>query len=230
MASPIEDGSAFGAEQPGPACWITTLIRGSRPGQCTRSGTVYRPCWPGLADGEELDREADRTQRSDFVLDVGRNGLGRSGSQYHLEYRFGGGNKTELSVMHHDHSPGAAGYSVSAEQAPRHGVLVPLGTRPNQAMGFGQFRPVTQRAVEWRAQPLGAPLGLYHPPSQLKGWTVPDVLVVTADELGYPVTFLVTVKTSDGALHVPSVPGDRIGANWHFRTQLCVQWRIDEGR
>lgn len=214
MAFPVEDGSTFGAEQPGPACWIAPLIRGNRPGRCTRSGTVYRACWLALIDGQELDLEADRTQRSDFVHDVGRNSLGRPRPQCHFECWFGGGNKSELSVMHHDPSPCATGYSVSAEQAPRHGVLVPLGAGANQAKGFGQFRSVAQRAIEWRAQPLPAPLGLQHPRSQLEGWTVPDVLVVTAHELGYPVTFLVTVKTSDGALHAPSVPGDQVGAGW----------------
>jgi len=126
---------------------------------------MYRVCWLGLADREELDREADRTERTAFVLDVRGNGLGRSGPQHHLEYWLGGGNKTELSFVYHDPSPRAAGYAVSAEQAPRHGVLVPLGAGANQAKGFGQFRSVTQRAVEWRANPVHAPLGLQHPRS-----------------------------------------------------------------
>jgi len=178
----------------------------------TRSSTVYRICWLGLADGEELDGEADLTERSDFVLDVRGNGLGRSGPQHNLQRWLGGGNETELSVMHHDPSPRAAGYSVSAEQTPRHGVLVPLRAGANEAKGFGQFRPVTQRAVKWRVKPVRAPLGLQHPRSQLERRTVPDVLVVTAGELGYPVAFIVTVITSDGALHTPSVVGGGVGA------------------
>lgn len=214
MASAVEDSSAFGAEQSGPACWIAPLIRGRPSGQPTRSSTVYRVCSLGLADREEFDREVDRTERSDFVLDVRGNSLGRAGPQHHLEYWFRGGNKTELSIVYHYPSPRAAGYSVSAEQAPRHGVLVPLGTGANQTKGFGQFRPVAQRAFEWRAKPVRAPLGLQHPRSELERRTMPDVLVVTAGELGDPVAFIVTVITSDGALHTPSVVGARSGHGW----------------
>ena len=180
------------------------MIRGG-----TKSSLVYRLGSLRFADREELDDEADRTERLDFVLDVRGNSVGRSGPQHYLEYRFGGGGKTELPVMHYDPSPRAAGDSVSAEQAPRHGVLVPLGAGANQAKGFGQFCPVAQWAVEWQAKPFHAPLGLQHPGSELERRTVPDVLVVTAHELSDPVAFIVTVITSDGALHTPSVDGVR---------------------
>jgi hypothetical protein len=156
---------------------------------------------------EELDREADRSERLHVVFDLGGDGLGRVWSQRHVEKWLGGGDESQLSVVDEDASPGASGQVVSTEQTRRHGVLVPLGTGTNQAEIAGQLGSVTERAVEWCPEPLGASLSLQHPSSELERWSVADVLVVATGELGHPVGLLVLVVAGDRSLHGSSVPG-----------------------
>jgi hypothetical protein len=97
----LDHGAAVGADQPHPTGWITTLI--------DRLGDLRAP-----ADGEELDREADRTQGLQLVIDLGRNGLCGSDLKLDVDDRSGGGSEAHTSVMDDNPTPRACRDAVGA--------------------------------------------------------------------------------------------------------------------
>ena len=64
-----------------------------------------------------------------------------------------------------------------------------------------RFSAVTLEAVEPDAEPAAAALGGDDPRAALPGRVVPDVLVVSALQLGHPVPLRVLVKARDPTLH-----------------------------
>ena len=83
MATTVEDGSALGAKQPSPACWVTTFV-----GQGVLRRVDVRFHWSRSAsvDDEKVDREPNRTDWSHLMLDARGNGLGVIRSQLDVEW------------------------------------------------------------------------------------------------------------------------------------------------
>jgi len=85
MESTVKDGSAFGAQQPGPASGIATFILYALLRLLTGRDVLCGAGSSALVDVERVDREAHRTDRSDFVLGAEGNRLGHLGSQHDAE-------------------------------------------------------------------------------------------------------------------------------------------------
>jgi hypothetical protein len=139
------------------------------------------------------------------VRNLRRNGLGRTGVKHDIECGVALHHEAQLSEPHDDPSPATCGNTVSPAQACRHGVLVPLGAGSNRGETFGQFGPVAQRTFERRTESQCPGLGIEYPPSEQKGRAVANVLAMTARELGYPVTFRITVIAGNRSLHETTI-------------------------
>lgn len=198
MGSPLEDDAAFGAEESGPAGGIAAFVRYRLVRRHDIGGGATSAT---LVDGEKLDRERDRAERSDVVLDVRRDGLGRARAQYKVQPWLRRRDEQQLSTMHHDPSPSTAGEATGTPQARRDRAIVQLLAGPKQPEAVGQFGTVAQRTVERGPDPRGPTRLVDHPRPPLERGPVTDMLVVAARELRDPLVHLVAVVTDDRAPH-----------------------------
>jgi hypothetical protein len=170
VISSVYDRAALGTDKSGPARRIAAIVRwlsGLAP------GTLDAPL--GLAttiDGEELDGEANGTQRFDLVIDPGRDGLSRAGFELDVDRRTGGGHEAKPTVVNDDPSPGSCRDSVSPTQPGWHGVLVPYRYGACRAKNVGHLCPPAQWTVQGCPEPSRPAFGVENPCTQLEGWPV----------------------------------------------------------
>lgn len=121
MPGAVQDDSALRAYQGRPARGVAPLLwRGVAP----RSRSVH---------GQEIDREADRSERLDVVINPRRDALLIALPQIDLQYRLAGQGEPEMPLLDADPAPGPRPHTVAPAQPGRHGVLVPHRTGPHNS-------------------------------------------------------------------------------------------------
>ncbi len=156
---------------------------------------------PRRGDGQEFDAEADRPERAHLVYQLGRDRLGRAGSELDLEGRLARHREAQPPLVHHDPPPRASAEAVRTAQPSRHGLSVPLGAGADKTQTVGRFGPIAKRAAEQRPEP-GLPSRVVgHPGSELERGTVTDMLAVATGELRHPVALVVLVVADDRTFH-----------------------------
>ena len=104
---------------------------------------------------------------------------------------------TPTSQLRAAHAWNDRAFSVGGRSRRR--ASCPLPGLSGSPVGRGTL--VAFRAIQFRAERVGTSLGSYHPGAIDPRRIVPNVLVVTALELGNPVPVFVSVKSRDLSLH-----------------------------
>lgn len=156
---------------------------------------------PRRGDGQEFDAEADRPERAHLVYHLGRDRLGRTGSELDLEGRLARHREAQPPLVHHDPPPTASAEAMRTAEASRHGLCVPTGAGADKTQTVGRFGPIAKRAGEQGPEPGRASRVVGHPGSKLERGTVTDMLAVATGELRHPVPHVVLVVAGDRTLH-----------------------------
>jgi hypothetical protein len=157
---------------------------------------VRSPRW-----GEEVDAEADRSERLDDVLDVRWDALRVSHLHDDVDRRCRLGDEAQTALIDSESTPRAARHAVSSAQRVRHGVLVPGRRRPDDHEPCGDLAAITQGTGHGRADALLARHVVDDPRGGPQRGTVPDVSTVVALQRGDPITDVVTLEARDPSLH-----------------------------
>lgn len=129
MRSTVGRPAAFGAEQVSPAGGFTTFLGQRPPNDAVPSAARRRGLYllsVALRDGQELDREANRTKRPHFMLDIRRNHLHGLGIQHDIQRWRGRRKHTQPSVANDDPGPRPVHAPVRTKQSRWDRVLVPF--------------------------------------------------------------------------------------------------------
>jgi hypothetical protein len=130
VRSTVENGSAFRAEQVGPASGLASCFGSVMIGRVVLRLTV-------LVDGEEVDREANRSERLHAVLDFGRYCLCQARANDDIQFGVGPRHESQAPLMHDDAAPSTRGNAVRTLETRRHRAFVPLRARPNPPNAVG---------------------------------------------------------------------------------------------
>jgi hypothetical protein len=124
MKPTVENCSAFRAEQVCPASGLAPGF-----GIIVRDRVVLPLAV--LGDGQKVDREANRSEGLNAVLDFGRYCLRQSRAEDDIELGAGLRHKPQAPLMHDDSAPSTGRSAVRTLETRRHCVFVPLRARPN---------------------------------------------------------------------------------------------------
>ena len=124
MRPTVENRSAFRTEQVGPASGLAPCF-----GNIMR-GRVVMP-HAALGDGQEVDREANRSEGLHAVLDFGRYCLCQARAEDDIQLGAGVRHKSQAPLIHTDSAPSTGRNAVRTLETPRHCVFVPLWARPD---------------------------------------------------------------------------------------------------
>jgi len=80
-------------------------------------------------DREKVDREADRPEHEDVVINLGWNGLGRTALYDDIEFGTRPRGKTQLAVVHDDPTPCSRRNLMRSLEPRRHRLFVPFRAR-----------------------------------------------------------------------------------------------------
>ena len=152
------------------------------------------------------------------MVQVGRDGLGGTGSKLHLDSRLARHGDVQPAVEHHDPRPGACLEAMRSTQPGRHGQAIPVGARAAKTETFWWFGPVAKPAAEQGPEPGLPTRAIDHPGPELEWRAVTDMLAVAARQLRDPVAFAVFVEAEDRSFHrdqpMPASSSLSSGSSW----------------
>jgi len=124
MRPTVENCSALRTEQVGPASGLAPCFGNIMRGRVVLPHAV-------LGDGQEVDREANRSEGLHAVLDFGRYCLRQARAEDDIQLGVGLRHKAQAPLIHDDSAPSTGRNAVRTLETRRHCVFVPLRARPN---------------------------------------------------------------------------------------------------